>query len=50
MDVGGCRNGASVYEGAQCGGRLGRAPLMEAPKDMLRLLFLEPEDIKNISL
>jgi hypothetical protein len=35
MDVGGCSNGVSVYEGALCGGRLGRAPLMGARKDIL---------------
>jgi hypothetical protein len=50
MDVGGSRNGASLSEEVQCGGSLGRAPLLGTPKDMLRLLFLEPEDIKNVSL
>jgi hypothetical protein len=31
-------------------GPLGRAPLLGTLKGMLGLLFLEPEDIKNISL
>jgi hypothetical protein len=39
MDKGGSRNAASVSEGAQCGGPLGRAPLLGIPKDMLGLLF-----------
>jgi hypothetical protein len=49
-DIGGSRNGASLFEEAQCGGPLGRAPLLGNPKDMLGLLFLEPEDIKDVSL
>jgi hypothetical protein len=40
MDVGGCRNGASLFEEAQCGGPLGRVPMLGTPKDMLGLLFL----------
>jgi hypothetical protein len=44
MDVGGSRNEVSLPEGAQCGGPLG------TPKDMSGFLFLEPEDIKNVSL
>jgi hypothetical protein len=35
---------------AQCGGPLGRAPLLGTPKDVRALFFLEPEDIKNVSL
>jgi hypothetical protein len=50
VDVGGSRNGASPSEVAQCSGPLGRAPLLGTTKDMLGLLFLEPEDIKNVSL
>jgi hypothetical protein len=50
MDVGGSRNGASLFEEAQCGGPLGRIPLLGTPKDMLGLLFLEPEDTENESL
>jgi hypothetical protein len=50
MDVGGSRNGASLSEEAQCGGSLGTAPLLGTPKDMLGLLFLETEDINNVSL
>jgi hypothetical protein len=50
MDVGGSRNGASLSEEAQCGGPLAKAPLQGTLKDMLGLLFLEPEDIKNVSL
>jgi hypothetical protein len=50
MDVGGSRNGASLFVVAQCFGPLRRAPLLGTPKDMLGLLFLEPEDIKNVSL
>jgi hypothetical protein len=50
MDVGTSRNGASFSEEAQYGGPLGRAPLLGTPKDMLGLLFFEPEDIKNVSL
>jgi len=36
MDEGGCRNGASLSEEAQCGGPLGRAPLQVTLEDMLR--------------
>jgi hypothetical protein len=50
MDVGGSRNGASVFEETQCGGPLGRAHLLGTAKDMLGVLFLEPEDIENVSL
>jgi hypothetical protein len=50
MDVGGSRNEESLSEEAQCGGTLGRVSLLGTPKDMLGLLFLEPEDIKNVSL
>jgi hypothetical protein len=50
MDEGGFRNGASVSEEVQCGGSLGRAVLLGTLKDMLGLLFLEPEDIKIASL
>jgi hypothetical protein len=50
VDVGGSWNGASLFEEAQCGGPLRRVPLLGTPKDMLGLLFLEPEDIKNVSL
>jgi hypothetical protein len=50
MDVGGSKNEASLSEDVECGGPLGRAPLLGTPKDMLSLLFLEPEDIKNVSL
>jgi hypothetical protein len=50
MDVGDCRNGASVSEEAQYGGLLGRATLFGTPKDMLGLCFLKPQDIKNLSL
>jgi hypothetical protein len=39
MDVGGSRNGASHFEEAQCGGPLGRAPLLGTLKGMLGLLF-----------
>jgi hypothetical protein len=49
MDEGGSRNGASLSEETQCGGLLGRVPLLGTPKDMLGFLFLEPGDIKNIS-
>jgi hypothetical protein len=35
MDVGGCRNGMSVFEEAQCEGPLGRAPLLGTPTDTL---------------
>jgi hypothetical protein len=45
MDVGGSRNGVSLSEEVQCGGPLERAPLLGNPKDMLGLLFFEPEDI-----
>jgi hypothetical protein len=50
MDVGGCRNGASLFEEAQCGGHLGTAPLLGTQEYILRLLLLEPEYIKNVSL
>jgi hypothetical protein len=40
MDAGGSRNGACVSEVAQCGGSLGRAPLLLTPKRMLGPLFL----------
>jgi hypothetical protein len=36
MDKGGSRIGATFSEEAQCGGPLGRAPVLETPKDMLR--------------
>jgi hypothetical protein len=32
MDGGGSRNGASLFEEAQCGGPLGAAPLLGARK------------------
>jgi hypothetical protein len=35
MDEGGSRNGASLSEEAQSGGPLGRASILETPKDML---------------
>jgi len=35
MDEGGFRNGAFLSEGAQCGGPLGRAPLLGTLEDML---------------
>jgi hypothetical protein len=38
MDVGGSRNGASLFEKAQCGGHLGRASLLGTQKCMLRLI------------
>jgi hypothetical protein len=41
MDVGGSKKGASLFAEAQCGGPLGRAPLLGTPKDMLGFLFLE---------
>jgi hypothetical protein len=50
MDVGGSRNGVSLSEEAQCSGPLGRAPLLGTPKDTLGLLFLESEDITDVSL
>jgi hypothetical protein len=50
MAVGGSRNRASLFEEAQCGGLLGSTPLLGTPKDVLGLFFLEPEDIKNVSL
>jgi hypothetical protein len=40
MDVAGYKNGVSLSEGAQCGGLLGKAPLMGISKDMLWFLFL----------
>ena len=36
MDEGGSRNGAFLSEEAQCGGPLGRAPLLGILEDMLR--------------
>jgi hypothetical protein len=36
MDEGGSRNGALLSEKAQCGGPLGRAPLLGTLEDMLR--------------
>jgi len=36
MDEEGSRNGAFLSEEAQCGGPLGRAPLLETLEDMLR--------------
>jgi hypothetical protein len=36
MDEGGSRNGAFLSEQAQCGGPLGRAPLLGTLEDMLR--------------
>jgi len=36
MDEGGSRNGTFLSEEAQCGGPLGRAPLLETLEDMLR--------------
>ena len=36
MDEGGSRNGAFLSEEAQCGGPLGRGPLLGTLKDMLR--------------
>jgi hypothetical protein len=35
MDEGGCRKGAFLSEEAQCGGSLGRAPLLGTLEDML---------------
>jgi hypothetical protein len=35
MDEWGSRNRASLYEEAQCGGPLGRAPLLGTMEDML---------------
>jgi hypothetical protein len=40
MDVGGSRNVVFLFEEAQCGGPLGRAPLLGTLKDMLGFLFL----------
>jgi len=37
MDEGGSRNGAFLSEEAQCGGPLGRAPLLGTLEDMLEL-------------
>jgi hypothetical protein len=39
-DPGGSGKGVSLFEEAQCGGPLGRAPLLGISKDMLGLLFL----------
>jgi hypothetical protein len=36
MDEGGFRNGSFLSEETQCGGPLGRAPLLGTPKDMLK--------------
>jgi hypothetical protein len=36
VDEGGSRNGAFLFEEAQCGGSLGRAPLLGTLEDMLR--------------
>jgi hypothetical protein len=36
MDEGASRDGAFLSEEAQCGGPLGRAPLLETLEDMLR--------------
>jgi hypothetical protein len=36
MDEGGSRNGVFLSEEAQCGGPLGRAPLLGTLEDMLR--------------
>ena len=36
MDEGGCRNGVLLSEEAQCGGPLGRVPLLWTLEDMLR--------------
>jgi hypothetical protein len=36
MDEGGSTNGTSLSEEAQCGGPLGRAPLLRTLEDMLR--------------
>jgi hypothetical protein len=36
MDKGGSRNGALLSEDAQCGGPLGRVPLLGTLQDMLR--------------
>ena len=36
MGEGGCRKGAFLSEEAQCGGPLGRAPLLGTLEDMLR--------------
>jgi len=36
MDEGGSRNGAFLSEEAQCGGLLGRAPLLGTLQEMLR--------------
>jgi len=36
MDEGGSRNGAFLFQKAQCGGPLGRAPLLGTLEDMLR--------------
>jgi hypothetical protein len=50
MDIGGCRKGTSLSEEAQCRGSLGRAALLETQKIRQGSFFLEPEDIKNVSL
>jgi hypothetical protein len=39
-----------VSEEAQCGGPMGRAPLLGTTKDMLGFIFLEPKDINCIRL
>jgi len=36
MDEGGSRNGAFLFEKAQCGGPLGRAPVLGTLEDMSR--------------
>jgi hypothetical protein len=46
----GSRNGASDCEGTQCGGNLGRAPMLGTLKDMLGLLYWEPDNIKDVIL
>jgi hypothetical protein len=47
MDEGGSRNGAFLSEEVQCGGPLGRAPLLGTLKDMLRKASLCPRGTCN---
>jgi len=39
MDEGGTRNGAFLSEEAQCGGPLGRAPVLETLEIMLKMVL-----------
>jgi hypothetical protein len=46
MDVGGFRNGVSVFEEAQCGGPVGSAALLGTLKGMLGLFFWSQRILK----